>query len=102
VRRLSVDCCGGRAGLAVLLAGSLGVVRAGRADPVDAVAGLLTDVLRTLRAAEDQAAIDRRGGQLRPDPPGGYLGLGSRIWCWLLLRRLGAVGDEAVRRAQAL
>jgi len=27
---------------------------------------------------------------------------GLRIWCWLLLRRLGAVGEEAVRRARAL
>src|SRR5262249_23800629 len=91
----------GLAGLAVLLAGYLGEVRAGRADPVDAVAGLLTDVLRTLRASEDQAAIDRRVARLRPEPPGGYLGLGSRIWCWLLLRRLGAVGEEAVRGARA-
>jgi lantibiotic modifying enzyme len=87
----------------VLLAGYHNEVRAGRADPVEAVPGLLADLLRTLRAAEDQAAIDRRSERLRPEAPGGYVGLGSRIWCWLLLRRLGAVDDgEAVRRARAL
>jgi lantibiotic modifying enzyme len=39
---------------------------------------------------------------LRPEPPGGYVGLGSRINGWLLLRRLGAVGDEALEWAAAL
>jgi lantibiotic modifying enzyme len=39
----------------------------------------------------------------RPEPPGGYLGLGSRVWGWLLLGDLGAVPvDESVRRAVAL
>jgi lantibiotic modifying enzyme len=102
VQPLNPDCYGGLAGLALLFTGYLAEVRAGRADPVDAVPGLLADVLRTLRAAEDQTAIDRRGERPRPETPGGYLGLGSRIWCWLLLRRLGAAGDDALRRARAL
>lgn len=103
VQPLNADCYGGLAGLAVLFAGYQIEVRAGRADPVDAVPGLLADVLRTLRAAEDRAAIDRARERMRPEAPGGYAGLGSRIWCWLLLRRLGALdGAEAVGRAQAL
>lgn len=103
VQPLNADCYGGLAGLAVLFAGYLGEVSAGRADAVDAVPGLLAEVLRTLRAADDQAAIDRTRERLRPEKPGGYAGLGSRIWCWLLLRRLNAVDSgEAIRRARAL
>ncbi len=102
VQPLNPDGYNGLAGLAVVLAGYAGETRAGRADPVPAVPGLLADALRTLRAGEDQAAIDRAGPErLRPEPPGGYVGLGSRIWTWLLLRRLG-VADDGLTRARAL
>jgi type 2 lantibiotic biosynthesis protein LanM len=108
VSPLGADLYDGGAGVAVLFAGYLREVDAGRADEVPAVAGLLERTVRTLRLADDRQAAERVEAQeagipLRPYPPGGYFGLGSRIWGWLLLARLRAVPEaEAVRRAEAL
>ncbi len=108
VRPLSVDLYNGGTGVAVLLAAYLREVEAGRADPVTGVAELLAEVLQTQRLADDKDDEHRTRARAegilpRPDTPGGFLGLGSRIWGWLLLHRLGAVGaDEAVRRAERL
>ncbi|UBU10321.1 type 2 lanthipeptide synthetase LanM family protein [Nonomuraea gerenzanensis] len=102
---LGLDLYGGIGGVAVLLAAYQHETERGRADPVPGLRPLLTDVLRTMRTAEDRAAEHpvEPGGRLRPDPVGGYLGLGSRIWGWLLLHRLGAVGrHEACARAAGL
>lgn len=104
VRPLGLDLYGGAAGVAVLLAAYAGEVGQGRADPVPDVAPLLDEVLRSMRLAEDRWAVDRASfGKLRPEPVGGYLGLGSRIWGWLLLARLGAVPrTEAISRSRRL
>ncbi|MDP9864479.1 MULTISPECIES: type 2 lanthipeptide synthetase LanM family protein [Streptosporangium] len=104
VQPLSSDLYGGAHGVAVLLAAYLQEAGQGRADPVDGVAELLAGTLRTIRQIEDRDAEHRREGvRLRPQPPGGYIGVGSQIWGWLLLRRLGAVGrEEALTRASAL
>ncbi|WP_375734354.1 type 2 lanthipeptide synthetase LanM family protein [Polymorphospora lycopeni] len=120
VQPLTPDMYLGTVGIAVLLAAYDNEVRAGRADPVDGAAELLDAVLATMRADEDRAEADRGSGiPIRPEPSGGYLGLGARIWGWLLLRRLGrgdaglagagrsgagehGTSDEALRRAQAL
>ncbi len=108
VRPLRADMYAGGAGVAVLVASYLAEAARGRADDVPGVADLRDALIRTLRLADDQQAADREAAQaagvrVRPDPPGGYLGLGSRIWGWLLLARLGAVTDgEALRRAEAL
>ncbi|GAA2204950.1 type 2 lanthipeptide synthetase LanM family protein [Nonomuraea monospora] len=102
---LGLDLYGGISGVAVLLAAYQHETERGRADPVPGLRSLLTDVLRTLRKVEDRAAeqASERVGARRPDPVGGYLGLGSRIWGWLLLHRLGAVGRyEACARAASL
>jgi len=121
VQPLPTDMYLGTAGIAVLLAAYRSEVSAGRADPVDGAAELLDAVVASMRAAEDQAEADRSTGiPIRPDPAGGYVGLGARIWAWLLLRQLlgdGSVpagaaagrstageplADEALRRAQAV
>lgn len=100
VQALSPDLYSGIAGVAVLLAGYLREQAAGRADDVPGLRELLAAAVRTSRLAEDRWRADLAAGvPLRPEPPGGYVGLGSRITGWLLLRRLGAVGDEAVERA---
>ncbi|QSB17394.1 type 2 lantipeptide synthetase LanM family protein [Natronosporangium hydrolyticum] len=108
VQPLPTDLYGGGFGVAVVLAGYLREVSQSRADPVPGLTELLAAVVHTIRLAEDQqrrqqadaAALDIR---IRPDPPGGYLGIGSRIWGWLLLHQLGVVpGDEARRRASGL
>lgn len=95
VRPLSHDLYGGTAGVAVLLAGYLREQAAGRADEVPGLDRLLKAALHTMRLADRQGAAET-------GTPGGYLGLGSRICGWLLLRRLGAIGDDALERAAAL
>ncbi|MFC6092666.1 type 2 lanthipeptide synthetase LanM family protein [Saccharothrix lopnurensis] len=103
VHPLGTDLYSGLTGVAVVLAAHRREVAAGRADPVNGADGLLAATLASLRLAESRAAADAAVQPLRrPDPPGGYIGLASRITGWLLLRRLGAVGDEAVARAAAL
>ncbi len=105
VAPLRPDMYLGTTGIAVMLAAYQHEVRAGRADPVDGADGLLDAVLATMRAAEDYLAAQRATGMaIRPEPPGGYIGLGGQIWGWLLLRRLGVGPDPeyALRRARAL
>lgn len=97
---LGAELYNGLPGVALLLAAYDVEVAAGRADPVDGAADLLADVLRTVRAAEEQVAVDRRrleGG--RPELPGGWIGLASQVWTWLELERLGWGGGDAVDRA---
>ncbi|MEV5748151.1 type 2 lanthipeptide synthetase LanM family protein [Actinoallomurus sp. NPDC052308] len=103
VQPLGPDTYGGLSGVAVLLAAYRRESAAGRADDVDGVAGLLDDVLRTVRAAEDKdAAVRRAETRLRPPPPGGYIGLGSQIWAWLTLYSWEAAGPDGLDRARAL
>ncbi|NUR62108.1 MAG: type 2 lantipeptide synthetase LanM [Catenulispora sp.] len=104
---LSNDIYAGISGVAVLIAAYLFETEHDRADAVSGLDSLLDDVLRTLRAIEDQDHRQRAQASmaLRPDAPGGYVGLGSRIWAWLLLRRLGITESEdgeVLRRAAAL
>jgi type 2 lantibiotic biosynthesis protein LanM len=108
LRPLPPDLYSGLMGVAVALAGYRVELAAGRADPGPDVASLLAATLATLRLAEDGHAADlararAAGIVIRPEPPGGYAGLGSRIWGWLLLHRLGVVAAGAAgRRAEAL
>jgi len=91
---LTPDLYGGTLGVAVLLAGYRQEVAAGRADPVQGIDRVLAGTLRTARLTQrwwaEQATHTRR----RPDPTGGFIGLGSQLWCWLTLDRLGADGVE--------
>lgn len=103
VQPLGQDTYGGLPGVAVLLAAYLRECVAGRADDVDGVAGLLDDVLRTIRAAEDKnAAVRGAKTPLRPAPPGGYIGLGSQVWAWLTLHSWGVARPDCLDRARML
>ncbi len=105
IRPLSADLYSGVAGVAVALAAYRAESLAGRADPVPEVEPLLEDAVRTLRTYEEQTAQQRASAEtaVRPEPPGAYVGLASRIWSWLLLREFGGVDvDEALGHAQAL
>jgi len=86
---LTPDLYGGTLGVAVLLASYAREVAAGRADEVAGVADLLDGTVQTARRTQkwwaDQATHTKR----RPDPAGGYIGLGSQVWCWLTLQGLG-------------
>ena len=105
VAPLRPDMYLGTTGIAVMLAAYQHEVRAGRADPIAGADGLLDAALASMRAAEDYLAAQRATGMaIRPEPPGGYIGLGGQIWGWLLLRRLGVGPDPeyALHRAQTL
>ncbi|WP_157251549.1 type 2 lanthipeptide synthetase LanM family protein [Nonomuraea typhae] len=103
VQPLSADLYGGAHGVAVLLTAYIGEAAEGRAEPVEELPGLLQAVLRTIRLAEDRDAAKRQEDiKMRPEPPGAYLGITSQVWGWLLLRELGAAGEEALARARAL
>jgi type 2 lantibiotic biosynthesis protein LanM len=103
VQPLGVDSYGGMPGVSVLLASYQRECAAGRADKVAGIDEVLTAALRTWRMAEDRLDAARRSGTpMRPPPPGGYIGLGSQIWAWLALHRLGVAGPDALARAEAL
>ena len=104
VRPLGPDQYGGLAGLAYLLAAYQAETAAGRVDEHPAAKELVGAVLTTLRAREDWLAAQRRAGTpLRPEPPGGYLGLGSQISAWLLIHDLPEPDvPDALPRARAL
>jgi type 2 lantibiotic biosynthesis protein LanM len=103
VQPLGQDAYGGLPGVAVLLAAYQREITADRADDVDGVAGLLDEVLRTIRLMEDKAAAVRAAeSRLRPPTPGGYLGLGSQVWMWLTLHAWGVAAADDLDRARAL
>jgi type 2 lantibiotic biosynthesis protein LanM len=103
VQSLSADLYSGLSGVALLLTGYLRETAAGRADPVPGVDDLLAATVRTMRLAEQRWLADTAAGvPLRPEPAGGYVGLGSRVTGWLLLYQLGVVGDEALESAATL
>jgi type 2 lantibiotic biosynthesis protein LanM len=103
VQPLEQDLYGGLAGIAVLVAAYLREVRAGRADALPDLDGLLSAALHTLDlAAARQAAVERRGYKVRPRAPGGYIGLGSQIWSHLLLAAWGCDGGAGLQRARTL
>lgn len=103
VQPLEQDLYGGTSGVALLLGAYLREAAAGRADPVEGLEALLAATLRTLDLAEARpAALRSRGVKLRPQAPGGYIGLGSQLWTRLVLARWGLDRGDGVARATAL
>ncbi|KLI99976.1 hypothetical protein WQ56_11275 [Luteimonas sp. FCS-9] len=100
VQPLGQDLYGGISGIALLAAAYQREMRAGRADVVPGVDALLSDLLATMRLAETQSFL-RRGRVKQPRPPalGGYIGLGSQVWTWLMLERWGVVQGEGLAHA---
>ncbi|MEO5687797.1 MAG: type 2 lanthipeptide synthetase LanM family protein [Burkholderiaceae bacterium] len=103
VQPLDQDLYNGASGTAVLVAAYLREVEAGRADPVPGVDVLLPQLTRMLHNAE--ALRDRQRSEVkkpRPGAPGGFIGLGSQIWAWLLLRHWDIEPGAAIERACAI
>lgn len=102
VRPLGHDVYGGIAGIALLVAGYRREMRAGRADAVDGLDGVLAATLRTMDLAEAKWAAQRADAiRIRPPQAGGYFGIGSLIWVRLRLHAWG-IDPEGVSHAMAL
>jgi type 2 lantibiotic biosynthesis protein LanM len=101
VQPLNLDTYAGLTGIALLLAGYQREAAAGRSDGVSGISALLDAVMHTIATIEDELGRTAAPGS-RPPPPGAYVGLGSRIWAWLALHRLGAAAPDALSRARAL
>ncbi|MDQ2836050.1 MAG: type 2 lanthipeptide synthetase LanM family protein [Actinomycetota bacterium] len=101
VQPLGPDVYSGAPGVAMLLAGYLAEVAAGRARPVTGAEELLAATIASIRATDEfRVAHSSDDYPSRPEPPGLYIGLGSQIWCWTTLSELGVLDqDEGLRRA---
>ncbi|MEO7261973.1 MAG: type 2 lanthipeptide synthetase LanM family protein [Jatrophihabitantaceae bacterium] len=104
VQPLSLDGYSGTAGVALALAGYRREVFAGRARSIDGLEQVLSGTVQTMRLTHDRTMRIRADSRFtrRPDVPGLYIGLGSQIWSWLWLVRLGVGDEDGLERAVAL
>lgn len=103
LRPLARDLYSGLSGVGVLVAAYQHEMRSGRADPVEGLDKLLEAILLTMRKAEAKQESLRTGSiKVRPLPPGGYAGLGSLLWSWLTLDRVGNLQGAGVEHACGL
>ena len=100
VQPLQVDLYNGISGVALLLGAYLHETAADRADPIEDLDQLFAATLYTLHRAEQVYERGLRAGiKRRPAPPGGYIGLGSQIWTYLVLSHWRSDGDDGLERA---
>ncbi|MCS3746756.1 type 2 lantibiotic biosynthesis protein LanM [Xanthomonas arboricola] len=105
VQPLGPDVYNGTAGMALLLAAYRRESAEGRADPVDGVEHCLQACITTMTMGDaKRSRLLRDGIRFRPLPPGGYIGLGSQLWAYLVLADFGVdtALDHAVALAQEL
>ncbi|MBA3964005.1 MAG: type 2 lantipeptide synthetase LanM [Chthoniobacterales bacterium] len=100
VQPLQQDLYNGISGVALLLGAYLRETAAGRADPVDGLDKLYAAAVHTLHLAEARRdQILSEGRKVRPLPLGGYLGVGSQIWTYLVLAHWELDGGDGLQRA---
>jgi type 2 lantibiotic biosynthesis protein LanM len=100
VQPLQLDLYNGICGIAFLLAAYIRETAAGRADPIDGLDKLCAATLHTLHLAHaKRERVLGEGVKIRPMALGGYLGVGSQIWTYLLLAEWGLDGGHGVHRA---
>lgn len=103
VQTLQPDLYNGLSGIALLAGAYLCETRAGRADPVEGLEEVLARALRTLHLYEAKHKKWRREGlKIRPPKPGGYIGVASQIWTYLVLAHWGLDGGDGLERACTL
>jgi type 2 lantibiotic biosynthesis protein LanM len=103
VQPLQQDLYNGISGIALLTGAYLCETSAGRADPIEGLEELFARVLHTLHLFEAKDKKLRQGGlKIRPPPPGGYIGIASKIWTYLILAHWGLDGGDGLERACAL
>jgi len=97
------DLYNGISGIAVLVAAYLRETAAKRANPVEGLDLLLTSILHTLDLAEaSRQRLEGEAIKLRPRLPGGFVGLGSQIWTWIILAQWGIDESHSLKRACSL
>ena len=100
---LEQDLYNGIAGLALLFGAYLRETEAGRAEPIHGLDRLFAAALHTLHLGEaKRERLGDEGLKVRPEPPGGYLGLGSQIWTYVVLAHWGLDGGDGLQRAGKL
>lgn len=103
VRPLAQDLYNGVSGIALLMGAYLRETSAGRVDPVDVVEAVYDAALYTLHLADAKfQKIHKEGLKVRPRPPGGYIGIASQIWTYLVLTHWRLDGGDGLERACAL
>lgn len=103
VQPLGPDLYNGTSGIALAAGAYLREMKMGRADPVTGVEELYQRTLRTLALAEEKRAEQlRRKAKMRPLAPGGYIGLGSQIWTYLVLASWRLDESRGIERARNL
>jgi type 2 lantibiotic biosynthesis protein LanM len=103
VQPLQQDLYNGLSGIALLAGAYLHEATSDHANPMEGVDNLLAAALHTLHLMEEKReSLRQEGLKLRPLPPGGYLGLGSQIWTYLVLCQWGLDGGDGLQRASKL
>jgi type 2 lantibiotic biosynthesis protein LanM len=103
VQPLQQDLYNGISGIALLAGAYLRETSAGRADPIEELEDLFARALHTLHLFEaKQKKLRKEGLKLRPPLPGGYIGIASQIWAYLVLAHWGLDGGDGLERACAL
>jgi type 2 lantibiotic biosynthesis protein LanM len=103
VQPLQPDLYNGVSGVALALSAYSHEAAAGRADPIDGLDKSCAAALHTLHLAEaKRESLLGEGHKVRPVTLGGYLGVGSQIWTYLVLTHWGLGGSDGLRRALKL
>ncbi|MEY2564978.1 MAG: hypothetical protein QOH88_3171 [Verrucomicrobiota bacterium] len=103
VQPLQDDLYNGISGIVLLAGAYLRETSAGRADAIEELEDLFSRALRTLQLFEAKHKEMRQERlKIRPPTPGGYIGLASQIWTYLVLAHWGLDGGEGLERACAL
>jgi type 2 lantibiotic biosynthesis protein LanM len=94
------DLYNGISGIALLAGACLREKAAGRMDPIDGLDTLFAAALHTLHLIEaKRESLRGEGLKIRPLPPGGYFGLGSQIWTYLVLAHWKLDSGDGLQRA---
>ena len=100
VQPLQHDLYNGISGLTLLLGAYLHETAAGRADAIPELEKVFAAALQTLHLGEaKRERLGDEGLNVRPLPPGAYLGLGSQIWTYLVLSHWRLDGGDGLQRA---
>ena len=101
VRPIGQDLYAGASGIALLTAAYIREVAAGRADPVDGVDELFERCRTTMMLGTQRwRKIASSDIKVRPQAPGGYMGISSLIWVWLTLERWNMDGGVGLTQAR--